>query len=77
MGVELWEGMGREVIFDAGWPGVISRMLCKELEIRFFTRAEEHEVTCRVNLLDLPPSILDLSHQIKDRSEFPFYHSSN
>lgn len=64
MGVELWERMGREDIFGPGWPGVISRMLCKGLEIRFLTRAEEHEVACSVNLLDLPPSILDLSHQI-------------
>lgn len=64
MGVELWEGMGREDIFGPGWPGVISRMLCKGLEIRFLTRAEEHEVACSVNLLDLPPFLLDLSHQI-------------
>lgn len=43
MGVELLEGMGRKDIFDPGWPGVISRMLSEELEIRFFTRTEEHE----------------------------------
>lgn len=65
MGVELWERMGREDMFGPGWPGVISRMLCKGLETRFLTRAEEHEVACSVNLLDLPPSFLpDLSHQI-------------